>query len=244
MNNTKCLYTNGDSLVFGQELNPDRANIRDGFEFTDHKRTHCFTGLMQKHYGIENYINNSQPGSSNDRILRTTMLDVSKLLEVYAPQDLFVIIGTTYSTRKEFYNTDIDKYYQYQPEHNPGAQVRSIDPLWKIYTAFYLSEIEQIERYLIQVVSIQNFLKCNKVPYLITTSLSNSEEVRKLESDYQHLINTIDKKRFLNNESFEEFTIRNNLPIGKNWHPLEEGHAAWAEHLIKHINDNKLFYHD
>lgn len=237
----KCLYANGDSLVYGQELNPDRINIRDDCEFTEHKRTHCFTGLIQKHFNIENYINRAIPGGSNDRILRTTILDVSKLLEEYEPDELFVIVGTTYSSRREFYNTELNSYYQYQPEYNSGPQIKSLDPLWKIYTAYYQSDLEQVERYLIQIVSIQNFLKSNKIPYLITTSLSDSDEILKLAGDYGYLTAMLDRTRYLNEVSFENFTIQNGLAIGKNWHPLEDGHAAWAQYLITHINNNRLY---
>ena len=241
----KHLYANGDSLTFGQELNPDRKNLPDNFEFTEHKKTHCYSGLIKAYYGIENYINAAIPGASNDRIFRTTILDVTKLLETIDPSEIFVVIGMTMASRREFFNTDLGKYYQYQSQFNGAEHVKSIDMFWRMYTAYYLSAQEQVERQLIQIISIQNFLKQNKVPYLITTALSSvdTELYYAEELKYEYLKKQIDSKRFMEN-SFVGMAAHYNLPCGKGRHPLEEAHSVWANLLIRHIDENGLLTHD
>jgi hypothetical protein len=89
-------------------------------------------------------------------------------------------------------------------------------------------------------LGIQNFLKINKIPYLITCSMGMEDHLRnKILSP--EMLNQIYKKRFYTNPSFVKFVKENSYKIGPMLHPLEEGHAAWADHLLKHIDQNNLF---
>ena len=107
------LYINGDSHGAGAETaNPySFANDSDRHFNTPHRHGHrhnlpnSFGAVAAKNLGWD-WINQSESGGSNDRIIRTTEI----FLETSNIQDLFILIGWTTWEREEWLHNDI--YYQ------------------------------------------------------------------------------------------------------------------------------------
>ena len=89
------------------------------------------------------------------------------------------------------------------------------------------------------LLGMQNFLKNNKIPYLITSSMG-VEHYKQEQIISVDLLNQIYRKRYYVYPSFFKFASDNGHKIGPGMHPLEEGHANWASHLLNYINENNL----
>jgi len=237
----KLMYVNGDSFSFGEELGPNNAEAR--LVFTEYKRKNCYSGIIADTCKIPNYINNSRPGGSNERIYRTLINDIPKLLTTYQSDEIFVNISLTSPYRLEFAFGDSSKdYYDMMAVHAPPSNHTFLYDLWKLITSRYNHDYGWHNFDIMMQLGIQNFLKVNKIPHLITNSLSthNDASLFKQHIDH-HLLKQTDSLRFYNEFSFTQFNELHNLPKGIGHHPLEDGHKAWALALLTIINDRALF---
>jgi len=92
------------------------------------------------------------------------------------------------------------------------------------------------------LLGMQNFLKVNRIPYIITSSMNNSYEAEAQKKFVPPaLLDQIYGKRYYTDPSFLQFSKQNNCEIGPGLHPLEEGHKMWADHLFSYIENNNLF---
>jgi hypothetical protein len=89
------------------------------------------------------------------------------------------------------------------------------------------------------LLGMQNFLRTNKIPYLITSSMG-VEHFKQEQNIAPSLLDQIYRKRYYVVPSFAQFAKDRGYKSGPLHHPLEEGHAAWAAHLLNHINENNL----
>ena len=55
----------------------------------------------------------------------------------------------------------------------------------------------------------------------------------------KNVLNQMKYDRFLNEPSFMEF-VQGKYAIAPNLHPLEDGHKAWADHLLAYVNQRNL----
>lgn len=253
----KLFYASGDSFVFGQELETVKFGLTETpqtlFKFTDYKRKHSYTGIMCDKLRIPNYKNSSCPGGSNERMYRVLINDISKALETYKAEEIFVQLGLTHDSRREFcmYNKTLpttgaagnDNYYLHiagwappKPTlHNHNYE------LWEVLTKHFNHDSGHYMYGIMMLLAIQNFLIVNKIPYLITSAMINDYE-NAVANKYidQSLLNQVYAKRCLTNPSFMAFTKGKNLPFGPAHHPLEEGHIAWADFLLNYIHDHDI----
>ena len=237
--NTKFLYANGDSFGFGQELDGRRATD-DIYRFSDYQRHHCYSGVIADKFGWD-YQNESLPGGSNQRIYRTTLTTVSELLKTYQQNEIFVTIILTHSHRREFYNRQWKNYYPHMPTVKPGYGPCNV--LWTVLTN-YFHDAEADNAYdQLMILGLQNFLKTNKVPYLMSWSMHH---LINYEDERQHIPESLlmqrYAKRFYQEPSFAYHVFHElGLQRAEGGHPLTDGHAAWAEHLLDYIESTNLF---
>jgi len=240
---TKFFYAVGDSFVWGHELHPDGPEADNSsvakFEFSPYKRKHCYTGIIADQLSVESYANSSCPGGSNERSYRMLINDLSSALTIYKPEEIFVNIGLTHVARREFCFNEIGDYYIHLNSFEPNDMMPGHHTLWKTLVNHFSFDYGHFTFDMMMVLGMQNFLRTNKIPYLITASLS-IEFYRKLQVITHELSNQIVKNRYYVQPSFFDFAKKNNYKIGPLMHPLEEGHAAWAAHLLTHINENNL----
>lgn len=245
MSNIKFLYAIGDSFVFGEELDdPDNPNS-DPLCFDAYKRKHCYSGIMADKLQVQEYMNAGQPGGSNERAYRVLITDISKKLRVYEPEEMFINVSLTHNSRREFCVSDEGFYYLHVAPHAPPENSDFMFKLWKLFTMHFNFDYGNCYFDLMLTLGIQNFLKVNKIPYLITSSMGNSDE-KDIQEKFIPLdiLNQIDNVRYHDSPSFLTYNAIQRFNTGPRFHPLEPGHAAWAEYLLNYISKNNLFVSD
>jgi hypothetical protein len=178
----KFFYTTGDSFGFGQELG-DEDGLRTLFIFTDHRRKYCYSGIMSDSFGTPEYMNTCFPGGSNERSYRMIVRDISEKLKIYKPEEMFVTVTLTAPARREFYRNSGDWYAHLASwEPIPGKEVDYTEftladhELWKILARSFNGDEGHYAFDTMMILGIQNFLRTNKIPYLLTSSLGNPRE--------------------------------------------------------------------
>lgn len=234
------MYVNGDSFAFGEEL--DGSHPEQRYQFTDYKRKNCYSGIIADHYEIPKYINNSIPGGSNQRAYRTIIKDISKLITEYKPEEIFVTMSVSHCMRAEFhYDTHENAYWDFLAAW-PPPENSCFYNLYNVLTKYYNHDYGWYNFNMMMILGIQNFLKINNVPYLLTTSMHHNAEYEREKSFVTpETYNQLDFNRYYMEPSFMVFNNSKNYPIGKSLHPLEEGHKNWAKHLIQIIDERNLF---
>lgn len=235
------LYTNGDSVVWGAEL--------------ERKQTERFSNLLATKRGwVE--CNNASAGVSNDYIYRQTMRDVSHWLEhkkVWSEEtgwvesdELIVIIGWTSPTRFEWWTGT-----EYQQER-----------LWIGYDmwgdtdkdrvtelGFVINQTEDIPSYIRtfnQIIGLSSFLeKCGIKYYFFNTfyEYKSIKEPTNLIDKYgkpNYQIGTHELWKQLPDEftfgtmyDYIRFMGEGFLPRN---HPTSKGHYLWSEFLDKEFD--------
>tara|TARA_R100000030_G_scaffold8859_1_gene6104 strand:+ start:3589 stop:4263 length:675 start_codon:yes stop_codon:yes gene_type:complete len=222
------LYTNGCSFVWGDELR-DRKN--EAFPF-----------LLQKKFNCQ-LIDDSQCGSNNQRILRTTLQQNFK-------KDIFVIIGWSSIYRYEYYENG---WNNVAPHH--GEKFKVIK---------YFKEEWFIVNFLNQVLALQNHLKYHNIPFFFFLSFAgapvfgvkdygyderNATFPNKPIVDwvdyYGEFFDLVDRETFpslFNNDLvFRDYCFNHGEGMSHdiNGHPTKESHKLWADYLYKNINITK-----
>lgn len=199
------LYTNGCSFVWGDELK-DREN--EAFPFLLEKKINC------------QLIDDSECGSDNQRILRTTLK--SNLI------GCFVIIGWSSIIRYEYYDRNLSDW---------------ISNICSAWSDEYLSIHEYFKydwfviNFLNQVLALQNYLKYNNIPFFFFLSypLYNEKKI-----DYLEHFDLIDNDTFpsLFNPDLIFFNYCKNRGLNDfmpKLHPSPKQHKLWSEYLYEKI---------
>jgi len=210
--NVDTLYCNGDSWAYGEELSD---------------KNDSFASVISKNYSLP-LINSSCPGGSNQRILRTTIEDVSRLLK--QGKKPFVLIAWSLPHRFELYSCDQKKFVTFSnPNGGPDPALANL--IWSKWS----SDKTDVINFLTQVISLQSFLKQNNIPYFMSNvfkvvyELLDREEIELYQSQ-------IDTDFYMYNLPFKALlTPYINIKWGID-HPLEEGHSIIAKFLIEQIN--------
>lgn len=235
---TKLLYITGDSFSFGEELDQERT-------FTEYKKQNCYARYICDQFDIPDYINSSMPAGSNERSYRHIITDVSRLLEQYKPDDLFVTVSLSHCNRREFYRADNKQYYAFManqsPPNFPILKGFGDYKLWNVLTQYYYEDYGYFMHDCLMVLGIQNFLKTTRVPYLLTMSMMDAKENQLLIDNIPPEIrNQFDSTRYLIQPSFLQYTLDKGYQVGKNFHPLEDAHREWGLFLSRIIRINNL----
>ena len=235
----KAIYTIGDSFSFGQELGGSDVEPKDFYKLTDYMRDNSYTGVIGKTWGVDTIINKSLPGGSNDRTVRMLTTDLPLYFDTYHSSEIFVFISLTHPGRREFYEQSSDRWCALIPNYEPldFLEDRIYRRFWKLYAGYFDSNIESLSRFVGQVVLMQSYLKSRGINYLMTDSMAYGPEFwETYRSMNAAITNQIDMVHYNTEEPFNWFCGRNKLPIGKHLHPLEEGHRAWANHLMGYMH--------
>lgn len=213
------LYCNGASWAWGQEL---------GDESESYRNQHSFPGLLSQHYNLS-LVNAAVPGASNQRILRTTVADISKLIaEGKKP---FVLITWGLTHRFELYNNKTKSWAAFISPDNVDDKSLA-NKIWADYSSDYSDTIQFIH----QIILLESFLKKNNVPYFMVY-------VHKFDPDSiipQHELRVLKQQvdtNFIMNDISLQSLVRSypNIKWGVD-HPLEDGHQFLADFLQTHID--------
>jgi len=242
MSNITHLYAVGDSFVFGQGL-PGCQIIETGLTpFNDQLKNTVYSGLIAKRLGIENYINAAMPGSSNNRSVRRVLMDISNLIdEGVDPSNIFVMIGITHSARIEVFSPKANSYVQLINNSPPFKTNKELYSYWETYVTYFDSIVENVDRYIVHVLTMQQFLEKNKIKYLMTDSMTESVAFYDyLKNRRKTLYSHINKKHYPEGMSFSRWAFDKGFPPTECFHVNAEGHAAWADHLLEYIDKENL----
>jgi hypothetical protein len=272
------LYANGCSLTEGSELGNKQfgwdekkfgvATSRTYSALTPqhyaHMEYHAWPAVLARSLGME-VLNEGLGGSSNERIARTTISAVGKLLKTHKPEDIFVIVGWTAYER--FETRHRGQWRQFIPDLVAQIQKNTTDlsPEFLDYLKKHVKwvsgdPIYNITNYLQSIISLKTFLESKKIKYVFTHSLVSSIQQYYERDDVEKAVESEELQTMFELVNFnapnfiyapENFTLRqlfSNVettwfcewsypenPTGNGGHPLESGHAAWAKYLHDQI---------
>jgi len=212
--NQKNLFTNkrlvahGCSYTYGCELeNPNET---------------AFPVLIGKKLGYE-VDNLAIPGTSNDRIIKDIINYKEKI-------DLLIVCWTC-ETRFELghFTGDIEKF-----GWNLVTPVKN-KTLNKVLTTEYLNWDFYTDRMFYQHVLLQTYCEHHNIPYVFCYGVQNIKTLERHQETDTHVKSLVNwNKWYTPNESFRTQT---KYKFDYSWddHPLEEGHAFFAENLYNFV---------
>lgn len=213
------LYCNGDSWAWGAEL---------GDESEEYRSTHAFPGLLSSHYNLP-VINAATPGGSNQRIVRTTVEDVSRLLK--SGQRPLVIIAWTLIHRFEFFGQEKQQWINFSSSIQ-GKEKQLAEKIWTEYS----SDDTNVINFLTQVILLESFLKKNNVPYIMLNTFNTKTDLLN-EDMMEILVSQIDLTYYMIRFALRHYVMNfPNINWGPGDHPLENGHELVAAFLKTHID--------
>lgn len=197
------LITHGCSFTYGQEL--------------DDPATQAWPALLAKSLGRD-LVNLAQPAYANDAI-------VQDLVSFDLTKDDLVIVSWTLNHRMIFF--DEEGWYVTLPElADETNRSEVIASLLKTTSTQWL-----YERWLTQVVLLQNHLKHNNIPFLFLNTFRNYQGKHKL-------ISSIDPVTFMKFKTFYFSILLEIFPKCEFGHPGTEAHQALAKILEKYMLEN------
>jgi len=236
---TPILYSNGDSVVWGAEL--------------ENKETQRFSGILSKQLGMID-CNNSSAGVSNDYIYRQTMRDVTHWLETgecwseesgwVISENMFVTIGWTSPTRFEWWN---GTSYQQERLWTGYDKWGTNDENLTTEDEFVLNQTEDIPSYIRtfnHILALSSWLDLNGIGFTFFNTFYEYD----LSVDIEPQINKIDNfgrdkdqlcldyiwknlpKDFSTNTMYEYLKEEGGEFLPRN-HPSDESHILWANYL-------------
>jgi len=239
--NKLTLLANGCSMCYGSGLFED---LKTKLCFDNNARfSASWPGILGKELGFNKIVNLGYPGSSNDRILRTTIAWIlENWISKSQPIDsLFVVIGWSGPMRREFYINE--EWRQLIPYHD--YQETSASLLNRVYREVAWSEYESAIRFATQLIGLQSILKFYRISYLFFDAITS---ITRTNIDAENALNIylphIDQHRYYNflDEKGDMATqVGDNTHINLRAHPNEVGHALWGHKLARFVRDSLLF---
>jgi hypothetical protein len=234
------LYANGCSMTYGDEIgddlltfsssNPNLSPLSQA-EHRAYRERHSYPAFVAKRMSIPRVINAAARGASNDRIVRTSIADLLKLRADHPATKIHALIGWSATSRREIFIGNEERYFDLHAGHKKNAN-QEIDIMHRMIFGHFSGEQEERDRFLTQAVSLQAVCDTLDVGYAACFCVGR---YRSGDPLLKHLRNTFDI------EDFMTFTKTKKIRTGKNNHPLEEGHALWADLIFDYIIDNDFW---
>lgn len=259
------LLANGDSFTYGHGLSALGTKPRNWpGRKSNHVDRNCryalengWPALLSKQLGYD-LANISREGSSNDRMVRTTLQYLAK----HGHRDTLVIIGWSQPSRREVH---IDSEITETPLHT-GEQITGYksflvnqndivnsplgrDPLlirWaKNYTRYGWDETESYMRYYSQILLLSAYLDQNEIPYLYFNTIHNTHAWQTRQKGYtkqmtQKLHDQIDWRSFAADTDKICVMDRFHDQLDETDHLTQQGHASLADLLFTELTNRKI----
>lgn len=240
--NITHMYAIGDSFAFGQGLKGYVPNKDGYYSFNDELKATVFSGIISNRLGIGTYANAAMPGSSNNRTQRRMITDLAIMMSGGVnPENIFAMINITHSARTEIFIEDKNIYKQLITNHAPPKDDKPLYTYWETYSTYYDSVIENADRYLMQILSMQMFLEKHKIKYLMVDSMAEDERfITFMKNNRRILSSHINRRTYPVMKAFHNWVCDQGFQPTPCHHANEDAHVAWAEHLLKYIEQEKL----
>lgn len=228
----------GCSYIFGDEFPDMKIGVPSQL---------TYPALLAQHYGLD-YKSYAERGGSNESIMR-------KLVDYYQNEYVetdVVIIGLTYTDRRDFFNSDLSRYMSFFPSSNqyrlenlhtvhPKYEHESVERMINASNVVieYDTDHEVNRRYQHMLFYLSTFLKQHDIRHMIFFSergcLQQAVEKKNMSSVLDGLVYF--------DRAFLEYSIQlaktadrfDFYPLG---HPNEAIHEHWAEKVIRWNEDD------
>jgi len=235
--NCDILYVNGDSWTYGSELIDPSSQEENHFAdvHRNYRKTHQWARLLGNELGLK-VINGSEAGAGNDRILRTTINNVSNLLA--QGKKPFVVISWTQLHRFELCSSG--GVWRSFVSPNEGDTPSCVLDIWKQFNSDYID----VAKWMQQVLLLDGFLKLNQVPYISTTVFKDifwlyqkHGIVNDLAPLRSQLVKHFDfTKHFLHHSMDSVLMQFTDITYGPGGHPLELGQQRLMQNYKREID--------
>lgn len=234
----KCLYANGDSWTFGEELNDGAP---DNFTF---KYYNTWPFLLSQKLDIPICVNEALGGGNNDRIVRKTIAFILDWVKrEQDPKNLLVVLGWTGPERFEVNfksitgNTMFASFtptgiFNYTPKNVDDETNKLLEQFRECY--YRLEEEDAAnERFFNQMLQMRLFCKGLGISYydFLAFSKLHAKCLRKMEK--LHIKDHW--KNFNSDFTFRDLLMREGWGIQQHGHPSKNAHAKWADILAEKI---------
>jgi hypothetical protein len=115
---------------------------------------------------------------------------------------------------------------------------------WMCFNSFYQTPAVNVQDWVdLDVKKVLSEIHSGGGPYHLSTDKDSKRQY--YQFTYSELWHTINPLRFYKKDqpknTFKSFIMEANPdPVFNGWHPSPEAHKAWAEELVRYINENKL----
>lgn len=234
-----CIYVNGCSWAYGSELvDPGNLQIHSHFDpvHESYRQQNSWPTRLATSFGVPIH-NGSTPGAGNDRILRTSMLDIIQLVREGARP--FVVITWSQLHRFELPESNNKHGWRlFVSPKDPNTLAIAKD-LWTEHR----SDRSDVEQWLVQIISLDSLLKSLDLDYVSTTVFNSTyptfERVteEKYFDPYLHYLKTqMNLDHHLLHYSLETYLRQQaGVDYGPGGHPLVSGHELINNHLRRHM---------
>jgi len=233
-----CLYINGDSWVYGSELvDPSRPDLQDHFHpiHENYRKKYKWPTLIAEQIGAE-LINNSEPGSGNDRILRTSIYDLAQLK--MQGRRVMAIVAWSQLHRFEVSNRGGPSFRGFVNPNDPELP-KGVREFWGTWSSDYCDLVKWIT----QMISFHSFCRANdipvlglsvfKKPYNLLERYISSKEFKPYLTQLNEICDLPAQHYQFSLESIlKQYT---GIDYGPGGHPLKKGHMILARNI-----ENKL----
>lgn len=205
------LYVNGDSHSYGLGVDPKQT----------------FAYRVARHFGLT-LVNQAESGASNQRILRTTQ----KYLANNEPA--MVLIGWSTWEREEWLHNG--QYYSVNSSGCPGLPKELHDQYkqWVIKQTVDAVDIKSLQWHN-KIHQFHNELNQRNQKHLFFNCMYNFFKTTQVV-DWAH--NYIDP--YSHNQSYYWYLKDLKFQADRRYHYGADAHSAWADRLIKHIEESNL----
>lgn len=262
LKNQKNLISYGDSWTFGAELIEPEYDVKNlGYPLdatnVQFRIDNVFPTLLAKKMNFDNCVNYGVCGGGNDSIFQKVIHFVYDYVveKQYSADDLFIIIGLTTPLRKDFFiegkitPVTITAQFNQDLRHIEGYR-----EFWEFYVSNFMVKLEYVNRYVEQVLYMENLLKQHNIKFLMFQSIydevrgdidDNIKLLKNDENNIHNLYRFIDSKTFYGiekNVTFNQFLRDKNDKslFAPGFHPTASGHELWADEMYNYILNNKL----
>jgi hypothetical protein len=230
-----CLYVNGCSWTWGSELrDPAYPSIANEFDpvHEDYRLKHAWPNQVGFYLGLP-VVNGSEPGSSNQRMLRTTILDVGDL--VAQGRKPLVIIAWSQLQRFELFDMKNNSYRQFVGAGDPNLPGFALD-LWTKWS----TSRSDLYRWLEQMTLLDSWFRQRQINYVYIPAF---KEVLDALDDYKEESLVMSYLKGWNreqnlapislNQVLSSYTY---ISYGRGGHPLQNGHKLISNYVKAQID--------
>ena len=232
------LYFNGCSHTHGDDL--DDKNL-------------AWPAVIANYANCE-FVNDSVPGGTNDRIKYRTLKFVNQFDKFY--------IAWTYTSRFTRYRADNNHDVNFNVQLTNGlyGNTPEYQHYGKIHYSTWYNELYAFKIWLQDIILLQRFFESIKKPYVMLNSVDNSidrwtvscdlfnnsvkslvcfdqmnnDQLYNEHEEIQNLVKQIDLSTYVGWNSWWLTKMLKDYPVGNTGHLLSEGHRATAQYIIDH----------